>query len=246
MEEIYADLSFPTRETRPYVLINMVASLDGKVTTGGKAGSIGSSIDRALMRSLRASSDAVMTGAGTLRAEMLNLSVPEELTRRRTALGRKPQPLAVLITHSGDLPLEENLIGASPDNLLILTSTETPEERLATLRSRASVEVSKLDQNSRLDLSDALKTLKQRYSIHTLLVEGGPALNHALVENKLADELFLTLAPKLLGGTGPETLTILKGPPVPARLTKSKLLSVHLSAGDELFLRYALPPALLA
>ena len=98
-------------------------------------------------------------------------------------------------------------------------------------------------EDPRLDLDKALETLKERYAVGVLLVEGGPSLNHALVRAGLADELFLTLAPKLLGGERPNALTILEpsteGSSMPVQETK--LLSVHLHlSGDELFLRYAL------
>jgi hypothetical protein len=53
---------------RPYVFLNMVASVDGQTSTGGKASKIGSDIDRHTMRNLRSNSDAVMVGADTLRA----------------------------------------------------------------------------------------------------------------------------------------------------------------------------------
>jgi 2,5-diamino-6-(ribosylamino)-4(3H)-pyrimidinone 5'-phosphate reductase len=242
VEEVYGDISFPARKQRPYVLINMVASLDGKANTGGKAGSIGSPTDRYLMRSLRSLVDAVMTGAGTLRAEKLTLAVPEDLARSRVARGLEPQPLAVVATGEGALPLEENLIGASSENLLVLLSADIPKEMRAALSARALVEVvptTTAQAGLRLDLSDAVETLKKRYAVDVLLVEGGPTLNHALVEGGLADELFLTLAPKLLGGVGRETLTLLEGLPVPSKETAPKLISVHLS-GEELFLRYTL------
>ena len=238
------------------MLINAVASLDGKATVGDKAGAIGSPTDLVLMRALRARADAVMIGAGTLRAEKLTLAVPEELARAREARALKPQPLAVVATVSADIPLQTNLLGPAPDDLLLLVSPETPEERLAALPSHASVEVvpkvtapspegfasSAPDSAPRLDLTKALETLKKRYATGVLLVEGGPSLNQSLVRGGLADELFLTLAPKLLGGVRPEALTMLEGPAVPPQKTKPKLISVHLS-DDELFLRYALRPA---
>jgi riboflavin-specific deaminase-like protein len=223
----------------------MVASLDGKATVGGKAGAIGSPIDRILMRALRARADAVMIGAGTLRAEKLTLAVPKDLARARASRGLKPQPLAVIATGSGDVPLRENLLDSSPDDLIVLASSEAPRSRLADLSSRAAVEIVPGETTAapRLDLTGALETLKKRYAVGVLLVEGGPALNHALVSLGLADELFLTLAPKLLGGERPGALTILEGPALsPRRSPKPEPISVHLSEG-ELFLRYALRPA---
>ena len=222
------------------MLINMVASLDGKATVGGKAGPIGSPIDRVLMRTLRAHADAVMIGAGTLRAEKLRLDVPEYLTRVREALSLRPQPLAVIVTESGDLPLEANLLGSSPENLLILVSPNTPEEQIAAFSAHASVEVG-WEETSALgpDPTVTLEILKKRYAVGVLVVEGGPALIHSLVRRGLADELFLALAPKLLGGARPSTLTILEGPTLPPQIPDPEIVSVHL-AGDELFLRYVL------
>ncbi len=235
----------------------MVSSLDGKATTGGKAGSIGSPTDRLLMRTLRARADAVMIGAGTLRAEKLRLDVPENLAQARQARGLKPQPLAVLVTATGDLRLETNLLGSRSDNLLVLVSPETPEEGLDDLlASQASVEVvpseavtnqeefdsSEPGPGLRLDPKKALETLKKRHAVDVLLVEGGPFLNHALVRDALVDELLLTLAPKLLGSTRPDASTIIEGPPfLPPLEVEAKLISVYLS-GSELFLRYALQP----
>ena len=225
----------------------MISSLDGKVAISGKAGSLGSSVDRTVMRNLRVCADAVMIGAGTLRAEKLTLAIPQDRARARESRGLKPQPLAVVTTATGDVPLQENLLGSSPDNLLIFASSETPEEHLVTLSTHASVEIvteESSDPGRRLDLIDlreALRVLKKRYEVGVLLVEGGPVLNHALISLGLADELFLTLAPKLVGGERPGTRTVLEGPTLAPPKTEPKLISIHLS-GEELFLRYALRP----
>jgi riboflavin-specific deaminase-like protein len=242
VEDVYGEISFSRLQAshKPYVLINMVASLDGKASIDGKAGSIGSLTDRTLMRSLRAQADAVMIGAGTLRAEKLRLDVPEYLARAREALSLRPQPLAVIATESGEVPLETNLLGSSPENLLVLVSPNTPEEQIAALSTHASVEVMWEEMPAfRPDPTVALEILKRRYAIGVLVVEGGPALIHSLVRRGLADELFLALAPKLLGGAQPSALTILEGPTLPPQTTNPEIVSIHL-AGDELFLRYAL------
>lgn len=219
----------------------MVTSVDGKATVGGKAGPIGSPTDRTVMRTLRAHADAVMIGAGTLRAEKLTLAIPEGLAGERVSRALRPQPLAIVITMTGDVPLRANLLGFSPDNLLVLTSPEATEERLAALSNLASIEIvpkENLAKGSHLELARALETLKKRYAVDVLLVEGGPFLNYALISSGLADELFLTLAPKLLGGAHADTLTILDGTALaPTKIPNLELISVHLS-NNELFLRY--------
>ncbi len=227
------------------MVVNMVSSLDGKATTnGGKAGAIGSPVDHHLMRSLRSRVDAVMIGASTLRAEKLTLSIPEDLAHTRVSQGRKPQPLAVIASASGDLPLEENLLGPSRENRLVLTVPGIPGERLVALSRLASVETLTAKEDSiegdSIDLRTALKVLKTRYEVDVLLVEGGPSLNYSLVLSGLVDELFLTLAPKLIGGQGPSFLGILHGPALSLETDFTlDLLSVHASHG-ELFLRYHL------
>ncbi len=209
----------------------MVSALDGKAAVEGAAGSIGSAIDRAIMRNLRAHADAVMIGASTLRAEKLTLSVTQDLARQRVALGLEPQPLAVLTTVSGNLPLENHLLDATSDNLLVFVSPSTPSLSLKKLSSLASVETA-------TSLKETLQVLKQRYAVDVLLVEGGPSLNQALVGENLADELFLTLSPKLLGGERNSTLTILEGPSLGKTIHVSPV-SIH-AARSELFLRCAL------
>lgn len=227
-------------------MINMVSSLDGKAAVEGKAGSIGSSIDRTIMRTLRAQADAVMIGAGTLRAEKLRLDVPEDLAQARASRGLEPQPLAVVSTTSGNVPLKENLLGSSLDNLVVLASSETPKDPLSALSRLATVEVvpkraemkAATEESPVLDLAFALEILKERYGVGVLLVEGGPALNHALISTNLADELFLTLSPSLLGGE--KSLTILEGPILPPTVRQVRNLTSIYLAGDELFLRYTL------
>lgn len=231
---IYEDLELPPPErrgsTRPYVIINMVSSVDGKSAIEGKASALGSQTDRQAMRTLRSKADAVMIGAGTLRAEKLSLGLDDPPAG--------PQPLAVIATNSGDVPLESNLIVGGGQEVLVITTEDVPEAFAAWLPGRrAAVLRVPADRSSNIDLGEALKVLKAEHAIDLLLVEGGPSLSHSLISQNLVDELFLTLAPKLLGGTTEKAHTILNGPTLEAG--DINFLSAYL-AGDELFLRYAL------
>jgi 2,5-diamino-6-(ribosylamino)-4(3H)-pyrimidinone 5'-phosphate reductase len=228
LEEIYEDLELPPPEdrdpSRPCVIINMVSSVDGRTAMGGKASRIGSETDRQAMRTLRSKVDAVMIGAGTLRAERLSLGLDDP----------GPQPLAVIATRTGDVPLRRNLIAGEQQEVLVITTHRAPENLDDRLPDTARVLRAPETASGDLDLAEALRILKSEHTVEVLLVEGGPSLNHSLISANLADELFLTLAPKLLGGS---TLTTLDGPALVAG--DLKLLSAYL-AGDELFLRYAL------
>ena len=226
---VYEDLELPPPErrypSRPYVIINMVSSVDGRTNLEGKSSRIGSAIDRRIMRTLRSKADAVMVGAGTVRAERLSLGLD--------APGG-PQPLAVIATSSGEIPLERNLIASEGQEVLVIShegvTLRSGEHRMLHLSG---------DGSGNIDLREALRVLNAEYAVDLLLVEGGPTLNHSLLSRDLADELFLTLAPKLLGGAMHGGRTIVEGAALSAR--DMNLLSVYL-AGDELFLRYGLCP----
>ena len=245
--EIHHDLEFssPKDPTLPYVLINMVSSLDGRAALGGRASGIGSPVDRAVMNALRARCDAVMVGAGTLRAEKLTLRVPEHLAQARRSAGLSPQPLALIPTSSADVPLEKNLLGDSPqEDTIVLVPDTMPPQHLRRLCLSARVECvprARVGPGG-VDLRSALTMLRVEHEIRVLLVEGGPSLNHALISDGLANELFLTLSPKLLGGNPEETTTILQGEELAPLAPQIELLSAHLTE-SELFLRYALGPA---
>lgn len=233
-EEVYQDLLLPPQAhpLLPYVLVNMVSSVDGRSSSGGKASGIGSRADRGAMRALRSSVDAVMVGAGTLRAERLNLGLDEPGAR---------QPLAVIVGGSRDLPLRERLADAGQDVILAL-----PEGALATVESSPDDRLTVIEcpgtGHGRVDLGWLLKRLKFDHAVDRLLVEGGPTLNRALIDRDLADEIFLTLAPKLLSGN--EAAIVRGDDAVETQQTQGRsraleLLSIH-TAGGEIFLRYRL------
>ena len=232
---VYEDLAFPPSGrgdgARPYVALNMVRSVDGKTTLGGKTVGLGSKIDRQTMRTLRSKADAVMIGAGTLRAEKLSLGLD------RT--DREP-PLAIIVTDTGSVPLEDQLVVEGEQEVLILLSESAPRGVAERLGELARVMRAPADSKGTVDLRRAMRKLRAERGIESLVVEGGPGLNHALISRHLVDELFLTVAPELLGGTAAESLTLLRGPEIPAtdRLALEPV-SIHLADG-ELFLRYSL------
>lgn len=232
VEAPYSELVLPGEHPEdpglPYVIMNMVSSLDGKTSVDGKSGSIGTKTDRETMRVLRSKADAVMVGAGTLRAEKVSL----------TSEGRRsPEPLAILATGSLDLPME-NLLHASKENTVILAPEDAAEEKKTLLSKRARILTPPSDKNGTIDFEKALGELKSSFGVNTLLLEGGPGLNHALVSRGLVCEIFLTLSPKLLGGNARAT-GILAGERQETTASP-ELLSVHKGPEGELFLRYAL------
>lgn len=218
---------------RPRLAINMVASVDGRVTADGRSAvGLGSPADQHLLRRLRAEADAVLVGAGALRAERFSPRVPAALSHERVARGQPPQPIGVVVSGSGQVdPHHPYFTTATPDWPRLVYTVAAGARALA----RPGVEVQVMEPGGPLDLALVLAHLRAR-GVRRMVCEGGPTLNASLVEAGLADELFLTLAPTLLGGRSP--LTLLSGEVIRRRL---ELRSVYERAG-ELFLRYRVLP----
>ena len=220
---------------RPYVMLNMVSTVDGHATLGGRSGGLSSAADRELFHDLRLAVDAVMAGAGTVRVERYGRIIPDESRRRlRVERGLSEEPLACIV--SGRLTLEADipLLADPAARVAILTpsAASLPE-------SAAEVHYIRAERDGLLDLPKAFAELRERFGVRTLLCEGGPHLNAQLLEAGLVDELFLSLAPTLVGGdpvAGGEALRIIAGaelsPPV-----ELELLST-LESASHLFLRY--------
>jgi 2,5-diamino-6-(ribosylamino)-4(3H)-pyrimidinone 5'-phosphate reductase len=173
----------------------MVATVDGRAALNGSAVGIGSPADKRLMRELRAEADVVLHGAGTVRADPLSARVPADMVAQRISSALTPQPLGAIVTRSGNLPKEHPYYD-SPTIIYITSDHSVPV-------SRPTVEVCHVQ-----DVQEAISDLGRRGATH-ILCEGGPTLNAALFDAGLVDEVFLTIAPKLIGGHDP--LTIVKG-----------------------------------
>ncbi len=235
-EEIYHDLSFPLMPwDRPYATINMVTSVDGKATLGGKAYSLGSKVDHLVMRRIRKAADGVLVGAETLRRENVNPSVPPEMQDERVAQGMQPQPAAVVITASADLPLDRTFFRSTTFPRVVVTTRRVPQERVDLLQEHARVIRAG---EETVDLPLMMRLLAEELGLRRLVVEGGPTLNSALLAEGMVDELFWTVAPKIIGGAAMRTMVEGKTLPLD-RVPRLQLVSLH-HHENELFLRYRL------
>ena len=213
------------RPDRPLVAMNFVDTVDGRATIEGRSGPIGSAADSAMLAGLRTRFDAVMIGAGTMRAERYGRLVPhQEQRERRERLGLPHDPLMVIVSGRLDLPWEAPLFIAGGGKVLVFTASDAEAPETAT-----SLEV--VRHQGRVDLDQALRHLRHDWGIRALLCEGGPRLHAELQAAGLVDELFLTTAPKLTGA-GP---SIIEGElPGVALLEMAWLLEED----GELFARY--------
>jgi riboflavin-specific deaminase-like protein len=211
---------------RPYVFANFAATVDGRATISGRSGPIGSDVDTRVLMLLRSVADAVMIGAGTMRAERYGRMVPDgDLRDRREAAGLARDPVAVLVTRTLDFPWEAGLFTSGEGSVVIYTSADSEAPETAT-----PVDVVRHPET--VDLAAMMADLRDR-GIRALLTEGGPTILAELVEHRLVDELFLTIAPKL--GGEPTAPTILEGP-----LTEPVAIDIEwlLEQDGELYARY--------
>ncbi|HWT22572.1 MAG TPA: dihydrofolate reductase family protein, partial [Solirubrobacteraceae bacterium] len=130
-------------DDRPFVYVNMVTSADGRAALSGSSRALGSAADTLLLGELRALADAVLIGAGTVRAEgYARLVAAEERVARRRAAGRADTPLAVVLSRTLALPWDAGLFAARDQPVLVYTGTSAPGRPPDGLR--APVEVVRL------------------------------------------------------------------------------------------------------
>jgi len=234
--DVYGNLELPAGfDGRPCVVMNMVSTVDGKSALGGSAAGIGSRTDARLMRQIRTAVDAVMHGAGTLRAETVDPRVGLARSQQRVRRGLSPQPLAVAVSGSLDLEPTNRFFVNGPSRSVILTSVSASGERLSLLEKYASI--LRHGDDHEVDLAASLRQLHDEYGVRRLLSEGGPTLNQALLDAGLIDEVFWTIAPKLAGGRSRTTID--SDEPTVWIRARLDLVSLHEHDG-ELFARYRL------
>ena len=204
----------------PLVRAGFVQSCDGAVSVGGRSDPLSGPADKAVFRALRAVSDAVLVGAGTVRAEDYGpVRLGPAGLRWRAAAGRAEPPPLVVVTRS--CALEPTARCFSGDvRTLVVTCGAAPSAAREGLAEVADVLVAGEDD---VDLPAMLRALAGRGLAH-VLCEGGPALLTDLLAAGLVDELCLTVSPQLVGGA-PALLT--RG--LPARVGLS---TVHLLEAD--------------
>jgi riboflavin biosynthesis pyrimidine reductase len=224
------------------VYANFIASLDGVSSLAAPRGAgptlrgdADPDADRFVMGLLRFLADAVLIGAGTLRADRGHLWSSTYIDRERAgqyrALGRG-QPRLVVVTASGDVDPRERALQAGA---LVLT-TEAGAARLrgrlpaaSTLRALGS---------GRLATAGILAAIRAE-GHRRVLTEGGPTLLGRFAAERTLDDLFLTMSPVLAGRrSGDGRMGVLDGVHLlPADGRWGRLRSVRAS-GSHLFLRY--------
>ncbi len=214
----YEFLTWPEPPTaRPYIVMNMISTIDGKITTGGRdepVKDLGSENDYATMRFIEKNVDAVMIGAGSLRA------TPKIWYRSGL--------LKYVVSASGNVPTDNRFF------------TDEPNLSWVVLPSSSAISDSKVQclvsPGNELDWHSVLSQIRTTHGVKTLLLEGGSILNSALFHAGVVDEIFLTIAPKIR--LGESTPTIADGVPFNKDQIQNYSILSHNLIENELFLRY--------
>jgi 2,5-diamino-6-(ribosylamino)-4(3H)-pyrimidinone 5'-phosphate reductase len=210
------------------VTINAAMTLDGKIATAAGDSAISSKQDLVRVHRLRAGSDAIVVGVATVLADDPQLTV-------RHAKGKNPA--RVIIDSRGRTPVDSRILKTAGDVRTIVAVTEQAPARNIEEIKGAGAEVIVAGKEQVVDLKSLFSRLA-KMGFQKLLVEGGGELNWSILRLGLADELIVTIAPKIAGGRLAITLVEGDGFDTIARGTKLKLSRVERNRNGELVLYY--------
>ncbi len=189
---------------RPFTFINSAMSADGKISTWQrKQVRISGSIDFDRMDELRATSDAVMVGIGTVLADDPSLTVKSAQRKaERKAKGLEENPIRVIIDSQARTPIDADIFKKGEGQRIIVITSSAPSETVEALRTKARIMISG---ESKVDLPDAMEQL-YRLGIRRLMIEGGATLNWAMLSSGLVDEIYTFVGNIIIGGQTAPTL----------------------------------------
>ncbi len=185
----------------------MAMTADGKIASANRAVTkLGSRRDFDHLLSLRATVDAVMTGAGTLNAQPdITLGPgPRQYSKIRVARGLSDAPLRILVSGSGRLNPKAKIFRSPGAPIIVLTTKRIHQARRHAL-AKAGTEICEYG-HSKIDMRKALNWLRVEKGVKRLLCEGGGQLNGTLLAASLVDEINLTICPKIISGQSAPTI----------------------------------------
>lgn len=207
---------------------------DGKVTTKNFGPvDFTSREDKLHLFRQRALADAVLLGHTSLERDNVRLGVPAELQDLRIKRGQSRSPLRVIVSNKGKIDDRLKIFQSNISPIIIFSTKRMPPKNQEALRRTATLHLTNAKE---VDLAAMLKTLSDQYKVRTLECEGGPTLFRSLLEQGLIDQLSLTIAPYMFGGSNAPTLTGLSKEFLPANVHCS-LIDMR-TVGQECFLTY--------
>lgn len=211
---------------RPWVMLNMVSSVDGATALRGGATALNDADDRALFKALRAVADVVLVGAQTVRSERLGpVRMSDEMARYRNAAGLEGEPRLAILTKSLRLDIDDSVFSDPKRPPMVITEDGADGDRIGALSEVATV--------VQAPVLDGAGIIEAIGDAKVILCEGGPIVNSQLIAADLVDEINLTMSPLFAMG---QSKRIASGPELDPQ---TDLELDRILIGDRsLFLRY--------
>jgi len=221
---------------RPYTLLSCSVSLDGYLGDQTPRLALSNEADFDRVDEVRASCDAIMVGAVTVRTDNPRLLVRSRARRdRRTARGLAPSPMKITVTDRVDLDARSNFFTAGDTEKIVYT----PSPRVADARSRLGPVATVVDGGQPVEMRRISEDLGAR-GVERLMVEGGGKVHTQFLTDDLVDELQLVIAPMFVGDS--QAPRFVRDGHFPWNAGQRAKLADVRQIGDVVLLRYALSP----
>ena len=219
---------------RPYTMLSCSVSLDGYLGDQNPRLALSNEADFDRVDEVRASCDAIMVGAATVRSDNPRLLVRSPARReRRVAAGLASSPMKITVTDRVDLDARSNFFTAGEAEKLVYTSS--PQVRAA--RARLGPVATIVDGGLRVRMRWLSEDLADR-GVERLMVEGGGVVHTQFLSDDLVDELQLVVAPFFVGDS--RATRFVNDGRFPWNPTRRATLAEVRQIGDMVLLRYAL------
>lgn len=189
---------------RPYVVVNVAMSADGKLSTRERRQvKISGAQDFNRVDRLKATSDAVMVGIGTVLADDPSLTVKgEECRQHRKSRGADEHPARIVVDSRARIPLTASVLHKGTGLRIVAVSGQADPGKIAALKHSATVIVAGTTEVDLCTLMDELGTM----GIQRVMVEGGGELIAGLIRAGLVDEIYTFIGNMIIGGRDAPTL----------------------------------------
>ena len=190
---------------RPYVVVNVAMSADGKISTRERRQvRISGSQDFARVDRLKAESDAIMVGIGTVLADDPSLTIKsEEFRKFRRNHGQDEHPVRIVVDSSCRISPDASILNKGQGQRVIAVSKKADANKISILKKKSTIIVTG---DHEVDLSVLMDELYSM-GIHRIMVEGGGTLIAGLLEGGLVNEIFTYIGNIIIGGKDAPTFT---------------------------------------
>jgi len=170
---------------KPHIILNCAMSLDGRISRKNERVVFSNELDKKRVYELRKSVDGIMVGINTVLIDNPKLTLGPV---------KDENPVRIIVDSKARIPLNSNVLNEDA-HTIVAVSKSAEKSAINALVKKAEVLIGGEDQVDVVKLCDAL----YKMGIKRILLEGGGHLNKSMIEKNLVDEIYVTLAPVLLG-----------------------------------------------